>query len=272
MNDSEFVLQVWRLHPHGVRIVPADVHLLGEAPPGALRWCGPFNYANKAGWWLYPPLDIDIVYKPVDERGGYDSRYDTEPDLQAANRLPGYFEYHVVSDYEHEECAVIDDLLEPHHQYRSNRRELYTFGHVEMNVANIWTGCVFKTPPGWSLQIRSPINLSLDQPFRIQEGMLETDWLQYDIWLNLKFFRYHEWATLRRDQQYPLAQLVPVRRESYAEKWSLEDNVLNCNGPARTEAVKVFDSWNEYNYKKWLKHDGQKDPATHNRERKKVGS
>lgn len=272
MSESQFLLEVWRLHPHGVRIVPADPHLLGEAPPAAVRWCGPFTYANKAGWWLYPPLDIDIVYKPVDEQQTYDSRYDTDVDLRAANRMPGYFDYHVVTDYEHEEHAVIDDLLEPRHQYRTNERELYAFGHVEMNVVSIWTGCIFRTPPGWSLQIRSPINLDLDQPFRIQEGMLETDWLQYDIWLNLKFFRYHERAILRRNQKYPMAQLVPVRRDSYSEKWRLQDTVLNCDGPSRAEAVKVFDAWNDYNYKKWLKNHGQKDPATHNKERRKLQS
>jgi hypothetical protein len=271
MNEPEFVLEVWRLHPHGVRIVPADVRLLGEAPPAALRWCGPFTLANKAGWWIYPPMDIDIVYKPVDGHRTYDCRYDTDPILRAANRLPGYFDYHVVSDYEHEEQAVIDALLAPHHQYRNSRRELYTFGQVEMNVASIWTGCVFKTPPGWSLQIRSPININWDQPFRIQEAMLETDWLHYDIWLNLKFFRHDERAVLRRDQRYPLAQLVPVHRESYDGNWRLADNVLNCEGPDRAEVVKLFDAWNEYNYKKWLKLDGAKDPATYTKERKKDG-
>jgi Family of unknown function (DUF6065) len=272
MNAAELVLEVWRLHPHGVRIVPADARLLGEAPPAALRWCGPFTFANKAGWWLYPPLDIDIVYKPVDAHRTYDRKYDIDPALQAVNRLPGYFEYRVVSDYEHEEQAVIDELLAPHHRYRTNRRELCAFGEVEMNVVSIWTGCVFKTPPGWSLQIRSPINIDFDQPFRIQEGMIETDWLRYDVWLNLKFFRHHERAVLRRNQRYPLAQLVPVRRESYAATWGLKDNVMNCKGPGRNEAVEIFDAWNDYNYKKWLKQDGQKDPATHNRERKKARS
>lgn len=269
MTESELTLEVWRLHPNGIRIVPADARLLGEAPPGALKWCGPFLYANKTGWWVYPPADIDIVYKPLDEQGSYDVKFDQDPDAQALNRMPGYFDYKVVSEYAHEEQAVIADMIRPDHQYRSEQRELYHFGYVEMNIVSIWTGCVFKTPPGWCLQIRSPININLDQPFRIQEGILETDWMQYDIWMNLKFFRYNEWATLRRDQRYPLAQLVPVRRESYDEKWALQDNALNCAGPQREQAAKVFDWWNAYNHKKWAGNNGAKDPATHNKERKK---
>ena len=69
MTEAELNLEVWRLHPNGIKILPADPRLLGEAPPGALKWCGPFLYANKAGWWVYPPADIDVVYKPVDARG-----------------------------------------------------------------------------------------------------------------------------------------------------------------------------------------------------------
>ena len=157
-------------------------------------------------------------------------------------------------------------------QYRGTIREVYHFGYVEMNVLSIWTGCIFKTPPGWCLQIRSPINIDLDQPYRIQEGMLETDWMQYDIWMNLKFFRYNEPVRLRRNQRYPLAQLVPVRRESYDGKWNLQDNTINCAGPEKEKSIEIFDSWNLYNYKKWGSGNGEKDPATHNKERRKPGN
>jgi len=272
MTEAELNLEVWRLHPNGIKIVPADPRLLGEAPPGALKWCGPFLYANKAGWWVYPPADIDVVYKRVDAGGTYDAKFDRDPDVQALNRLPGYFDYTFISEYAHEEQAVIEQMIRPDHQYRGTNRELYHFGYVEMNVLSIWTGCVFKTPPGWCLHIRSPINIDFDQPYRIQEGMLETDWMQYDIWMNLKFFRYNEPVRLRRTQRYPLAQLVPVRRESYDGKWNLQDNTLNCVGAEKEKGVEIFDSWNAYNYKKWGSGNGEKDPATHNKERRKPGN
>ena len=268
-SDQEFVLEVWRLHPNGIRIVPADKNLLGEAPPAALRWCGPFVYANKAGWWVYPPMDIDIIYKPLDSHGAYHSKYDEEPDCQSINMMKGYFDWRVVKDYRHGEAAVIKRMLQDHHEYRNCRRQLYDFGHVEVNIASIWTGCIFKTPPGWCLQIRSPININMEQPFRIQEGILETDWMQYDIWMNLKFVRYNEWAKIRRNQQYPLAQLVPVRRESYDERWELKDNVLTSSGELKEESETIFNKWNNYNHTKWR--TGEKDAATHHKERRKAG-
>jgi hypothetical protein len=149
--------------------------------------------------------------------------------------LKAYFEY-----YEHsrthpalEKDAPASRVIQP--------RELGEIVEVRKLVACI-TGCVFKTSPGWCLHIRSPINSDLDQPYRIQEGMLETDWMQYAIWMNLKFFRYNEPVRLRRNQRYPLAQLVPVRRESYDGKWNLQDNTLNCVRAEKEKGVEIFDS------------------------------
>lgn len=261
---SDLFLEVWRLHPHGIRLAPADTRLMGEAPPAALRWCGPFTYANRSGWWVYPPLDIDIVFRPPDEGGQYDQKFVEDPDCRAGNMMYGGFDYRIIADYEHEEDQVIQEMLRPEHEYRHTRRQLYAFGDVEMNVATIWTGCIFRTPPGWGLQIRSPININPNTPFRVQEAILETDWMQYDVWMNLKFTRYNEWVSLRRDQSYPLAQLVPVKRESY-DRWELKDNLLN-DSAVSLQAGEVFDRWIDYNYKKWLR-AGAKDSTTHHRER-----
>jgi hypothetical protein len=182
--------------------------------------------------------------------------------------MPGRFDSRIVNDYKHQEVSVISDMIRPHHQYREITRQLYAFGDVEMNVVTIWTGCVFRTPPGWCLQIRSPINIALDTPFRVQEAILETDWMQYDIWMNLKFTRYNEWVSFRAGQTHPIAQLVPVKRESYDPKWRLEDNVFNSPDVPSDAAEQVFERWHEYNYQKWLRL-GEKDSTTHNRQRSK---
>lgn len=271
MTDNPLALEVWRLHPEGVRLVPADTRLLGEAPPAALKWCGPFTYANRSGWWVYPPLDIDIIYRPPDEGSPYDEKYNLAADCQAANMMYGSFDYRVVTDYEHGEDAVISNMLRPHHLYRETRRQLYAFGDVEMNVVTIWTGCVFRTPPGWCLHIRSPINIELNAAFRVQEAILETDWMQYDIWMNLKFTRYNEWVCLRKNQHYPLAQLIPVRRESYDRKWGLKESVFDRGGATGQQSDEVFERWNDYNYQKWLQMN-KKDSTTHHRQRSKQRS
>lgn len=267
-TDGNLSLEIWRLHPGGVRVVPADVRLLGEAPPGALKWCGPFTNASRCGWWVYPPLDMDIVYRPPDPLHSYDAKFDTHPDCHALKRKPGYFQHRVVGGDEHGEVPVIREMLRDEHEFRVEARQLYAFGEVEMNVVNIWTGCIFKTPPGWCLQIRSPVNLNVDEPFRIQEGILETDWMPYDVWMNLKFFEYDRWASIRREQHHPIAHLVPVRRETFAAAWSLQDRALNCKDAAAADAARVFDEWNAYNFRKWGRKAQEKNPDTYRRERR----
>jgi hypothetical protein len=246
MNDFE--LKVWRLHPSGVRIEPAERTLKGTANADALKWCGPYAHANKAGFWVYPPLDIDITW-----RGGAE------------------FEHTILTPYADAEVPVVRALKRPDDPMEMR---VYTgsftgrlkvdFGRVEPNIVQVWTGCIFQTPPGWALHARSPINLGLDRPFRIQEGILETDWMRYDIWLNLAFTQTGRTVSLRRDQEMPMAQLLPVRREGYEQRWTLSDRVLDRDDD---EGNLAFLDWTDYNYKKYVRMAPEKDQGTYYKER-----
>jgi hypothetical protein len=252
-------LKVWRLHPDGCPITPAERTLNGTANRQAVRFCGPFTNANKAGWWLFPPVDIDITW-----------------------RGESAFEWNLLSPYTNADEHLIRLLLSPGQAENPDSwlsddgRTKFTFGLVEEGVVQIWTGCVFQTPPGWALHLRSPINMPT-RGFSIMEAVLETDWLQYDIWLNLRFERIGETVSLRRDAWPPIAQLVPVPRESYDAGWRLESELMNRNSE---EAERVFEYFVEYNEKKYA-HGGKhrrsledpelmKDSSTYYKERKRL--
>src|SRR5205823_8770101 len=170
-----------------------------------VRWSGPFTNANKAGWWVFPPVDLDIVWRGGDE-----------------------FEWDPLTPYSDADLHLISFLLDeaddahPALWLESEGRTKFTWGLVEPGVVQIWTGCIFETPPGWGLHLRSPVNLA-PQPFHVMEAILESDWLQYDIWLNLLFDRPGERVELRRDGWPPVAQLVPIPRESYDSLWRVEE-------------------------------------------------
>jgi hypothetical protein len=253
-------LKVWRLHPSGCRILPAEKTLDGTANRAGVRWCGPFTNANKSGWWVFPPVDIDIVW-----RGGSD------------------FEYELLSDYSDADFHLIRFLIGEDEDVAVDRwlppegRTKFTWGLVEEGVVQIWTGCMFQTSPGWGLHIRSPINFP-PRPFHVMEAVLETDWLRYDVWLNIVFDRPHEPVEIRRDQWPPIAQLVPVPRESYDGRWQVDDELVNRNS---TEANDAFEFFLQYNRKKFAgvgkdpaspdDPDVTKDSATYYKERKRVG-
>lgn len=244
------VIQVWRFHPRGARLEPADTTLAGDAPLPGRQYCGPFVQANGAGYYLYSPVDMDISYDP---------------------RQEPRWTYSVLGDgYSDEDVAIMQAMPMNHPLYRSEmlkpRTKIYLAGeHYEpRHTVQIWTGCVFRTPPGWSLWIRSPINREFGRPFQILEGILETDWMWYDIWVNVRFTHIGVKASLRRDGP-PLAQLVPVRRESSA-RWQLEEREL---APDDVEAREIFDWWVSYDWEKFhSRADGQINRAVYHQMRR----
>ncbi len=255
MATENLTLKVWRLHPSGCPIVPAEKTLHGTANRGGVRWCGPFTNANRSGWWLFPPVDLDVVW-----RGGKE------------------FEWKLLTPYSDVDGDLVRFLLDesdgahPELWLPEGGRTKLSWGLVEDGVVQIWTGCIFETPPGWGLHIRSPVNFPA-RACHVMEAVLETDWLQYDVWLNVVFDRPGELVELRRESWPPIAQLVPVPRDTYDARWRLEEETVNRNSEA---ANRVFEYFVSYNEKKFAGggagREAAKDPATYHKERKRLQS
>lgn len=242
-------LEIWRLHPGGCRVEKAEKTVKGTANEGATKWCAPYSQANSLGWLIYPPTDIDIIWKS-----------------------PKTFEYRHISDYNDYDHHFVRGMIREEDQVNPNRwcppggRTKFTWGAADDNVVQIWTGMILKTPPGWCLQIRSPINCELPHRFHnvgpicsIQEGLLETDWMQYDIWINVQFHVQNKWVYLRRSQALPLAQLVPVHRDSMSG-WTKSERAVTRSSP---EGEAVFKFWIDYNHQKYGSGGNQHASAEH---------
>lgn len=251
-------LTVWQLHPQACRVEPAEKTLRGTAHEGGVKWCHPFSTANRLGWWLFPPIDIDIRWTGC--------QFEHQ-------QLEEYSDF----DYHHlRKLIKPEDGVDPDKWCVQGGRTKFSFGGVEKNVVQIWTGLIFQTPPGWSLQIRSPVNCKR-QPFYVMEGILESDWMQYDIWTNLVFDRENEWAHLRKDGWPPLAMITPVRRETYESEWKCTAKMLDRDTP---EGNRTFEYYAQYNHKKFgcggkqlmSRYDPNltKDSTTFYRERKRL--
>jgi Family of unknown function (DUF6065) len=243
IDDGSFTLRVWRLHPQGVAIHPAERTLRGDASLAAVRWCGPFIHANAYGFWVFPPVDMDVVW-----HGGRS------------------FEHRFLSQYTDDDLSFVGHLQRPGDRYRYKPRKKVEFGSAQESVMSVWTGCIFQTPPGWSLMVRDPVNINTSAIFRAQDAILETDWLPYDVWLNLLFVQQGKWARLRRSDAWPpIAQLLPVPTAAYDHSWRLIDGAMERT---TAEGDALFGRWIDYNAKKWGP-DGQKEPATYHRERRR---
>jgi antitoxin (DNA-binding transcriptional repressor) of toxin-antitoxin stability system len=115
---------------------------------------------------------------------------------------------------------------------------------------------------GLGLDDPGPINKPTTPVFKVQEGILETDWMAYDVWMNLQFVQQGKKASVRRDG-WPVAQIVPVRREGYDRRWRVIEGPLERDTP---EGEAFYQRWLEYNRKKWTE-KGRKQPYTYHSER-----
>jgi hypothetical protein len=243
--------------PKGCEDHSAEKTLNGLANQAANKWCGPYNNANKAGWWISAPTDLDVMWK------------------SGAN-----FEYRHIEPYTDDDHQLIrslirkEDGVDPDQWCQKGGRTKFTWGAADDGVFQVWSGCVFATPPGWGLMVRSPANVE-NRAYRIQDGILETDWMYYDIWFNVKVLIPHKWVYIRREQWPPLAQLIPVPRASYDPTWTVSEQMVHRD---TEEGEKVFKYWIDYNHQKFGKGGRQhlsaefpqlkKDSTTYFRERK----
>lgn len=248
-------LKIWKVHPKASKIEAAEKTCKGTANAGGVKWCGPYSSVNRIGFWVYAPVELDFIC----ENGEYKVK--------------------MLEDYSNEDFNIVKSLEKSTDNldlekwiYPSVGRTKFTWGAVEKNVVQIWTGLIFKTPPEWGLQIRSPINFPKTN-YHVMEGILETEWLQYDIWINL-VCELNQVISIRKDM--PLAHLVPVHRSSFDEDWEFETRPINRDNE---EDNAVFEYWAEYNKKKFasggkqfLTKDGSltKDATTYFKERKRM--
>jgi hypothetical protein len=257
---ENFDLNIWRLHPQSSKIVPAEKTLNGTANESGVKFCKPFSNANSAGWWIYPAVDVDIMYTDTG------------------------FEYKLLESYPPTERTILQSLVRPEDNINLDEfcpatpegRSKFTWGAVEPNVVQMWTGCIFETPPGWVLHIKSPNNIP-PRGFWVMEGILETDWMRYDIWTNLIFETKNEWIHIRKNEWPPIAQIMPIRREGIEGDWKINTNEL-INRDTEN-ANEVFDYWIQYNQEKFGKGGKQnmlpdgsktKDSTTYFREKKRI--
>jgi len=253
-------LEIFRVHPDGCRIEKAEKTLKGQANKDALTYCQPYGFANAFGWWVYPGLNLEVTcYK---EQSG--NRY--------AGRWGGHYEYDIepYSDLDFKTMEKFESTIQSENGNKYSGKAHFALDEPEVYCISLWTGLFARMPKDWSLMIKSPTNIGLiyddGSPACVQEGILELDWLQYDLWMNFKFHTFGKPLVFRKDQIHPIAQLIPIHRSSYETNWETIDKVMNSEDP---ECIEVYQRYAKYNYQKWVA-SGEKDPFTLRKNRKKL--
>ena len=197
--SSDPIVRFHQLTRHGRAPVRADRSACGTLPVRAVRYCEALTSATAFGWWLFPPIDIEMLWDGTEIFWRCDASPDWMPLLPSA-QLP---------DYAAEFDAVAPDAL------KGCSPPLLT-ALPEPGTVQLWTGLVAQTAPDWHLLVRSPANLPQAGGICLFEGIVETDSWFGPLFTNMRFTRSHMPIRLRAD--YPLLQVQPVPRQSYGNE------------------------------------------------------
>jgi Family of unknown function (DUF6065) len=175
----------------------ADRSAMGTLPTRAYRYCEAVTSATGWGWWIFPPMDMQIMWDGTDIYWHYEGAEDWLK-LMPSAQYPGFSDTF--------DAAAPEEL-------RGYSPPFLT-ALPEPGTLQIWTGLMARTAPDWHLLLRSPPNLPGPGGICLFEGIVETDRWFGPLFANLRFTRSHTPIRLRAD--FPLVQAQPVRPLDYA--------------------------------------------------------
>jgi hypothetical protein len=196
-DNSDIIVRFHRLTHRGRAPMRTDRSACGTLPIRAVRYCEPLSSATSFGWWLFPPIDLTLLWDGSEVFWRCDEAPDWMPLLPSA-QLP-----HYPTEFDSAAPEALKGCAPP-----------FLTALPEPGTLQLWTGLIAQTAADWHLLVRSPANLPQAGGICLYEGIVETDRWFGPLFTNMRFTRSHTPIRLRAD--YPLIQVQPVPRHSYA--------------------------------------------------------
>jgi hypothetical protein len=196
-QNTDPIVRFHRLTRRGRAPIRADRSACGTLPVRAVRYCEALTSATAFGWWIFPALDIELLWDGSDIFWRCDEAPDWMPLLPSA-QMPDY-----AAEFDAIAPAALSGCSPP-----------FLTALPEPGTLQIWTGLIAQTAPDWHLLVRAPANLAPTGGISLFEGIVETDRWFGPLFTNLRFTRSHLPIRLRAD--YPLLLAQPVPRQIYS--------------------------------------------------------
>lgn len=174
----------------------ADRSACGTLPTRAFRYCEAVTSATAFGWWLFPPMDLQVYWDGEAVHWHYDGAESWLP-LQPSAQFPDF--------------AALFDATAPEDMRGCSPPFLTAL--PEPGTFQLWTGLIARSAPDWHLLLRAPANLPGTGGLVAYEGIVATDRWFGPLFVNFRFTRSHAPIRLRPD--YPLVMAQPVHRSAY---------------------------------------------------------
>lgn len=202
MKDGS-VVEFCRLIPQASFPKRAERSGAGYVPSRAMRYCDALTSATGYGYWIFPPMDVRLLW---DGEQVYWSYGDDESWMPLSGTDSGAVQF---PDYSNQfNIQAPTNFVGYSPPFLSAMPEL---GGVQ-----IWTGLLAKTRPGWSLSVRLPVNLPLIPGLTAWEGIVETDIWLGPLFANVRITKTDVPVHIRADT--PFIQVQPVPQIAYREE------------------------------------------------------
>jgi hypothetical protein len=201
MQDS--LVDFIKLIPTGRPPKRAERSAAGYLPSRAMRYCDALTSATGYGYWLFPPIDIRLLWDGELVLWSYG---DEEEWLPLSGTDSGAVQF--------PDFADLFDSQVPE-RFRGYSPPFLT-ALPEIGGVQIWTGLLAKTRPGWSLNVRAPVNLPGIVGLAAWEGIVETD-----LWLGPLFNNFRITRTdfpVHIRAHAPFLQVQPVPQLAYRDE------------------------------------------------------
>lgn len=180
----------------------ADRSGAGYLPGRAMRYCDAMTTATGYGYWLFPPIDLQFLW---DGEQVFWSFGDTAAWLPLSGAPSGAAQFPGFSSQ--------FDSIAPE-QLRGYAPPFVT-ALPELGGVQIWTGLLARTRPGWSLNVRLPVNLPSIPGLSAWEGIVETDHWFGPLFNNFRITKTDFPVRLRAHS--PFLQVQPIPQIAYRE-------------------------------------------------------
>lgn len=197
------LISFYRMIPSGRPPKRAERSAAGYLPSRAMRYCDALTSATGYGYWLFPPLDIRLQW---DGEQVFWSYGEVEEWLPLSGTDSGAVQFpDFAPDFDAVAPAELRGYSPP-----------FLTALPELGAVQIWTGLLAKTRPGWSLSVRSPVNLPGIPGLVAWEGIVETDIWLGPLFNNFRITRTDSPVHLRAHA--PFLQVQPVPQLAYREE------------------------------------------------------
>jgi hypothetical protein len=179
----------------------ADRAVGGVIPARALRYCEAITSASAFGWYVFLPISFKVVWDGHDMLWTYNGAQEWLPLTRDAVQYPQFSE-----QFNEIAPASVRGFSPP-----------FLTPSIQPGGLQVWTGCIAKSAPGWSLLVRGVANLSPSASYQMFEGIIETDNWFGPLFNNVRIIKTDIPIEFRSD--IPFLQVQPVRKDVYADKF-----------------------------------------------------